>query len=216
MTGSIRRIACIAALGLAPTALGAQAVLEQFSYDALRPTGLQVDAGMLVSGDLENTIVGGVRLDAGRLAPRFRVLVGLSYFRSDFDTRATARFEQRLREIVIDPSGDDTITVGRITWADIVADLDIQYALTETRAGAVFVGVGASAHVRNGSGAAIAGTFVEDALDEIGAGFNAMLGGEVRLMGPWRGAAELRGVLASGLSSASLRVGVMYRFVESR
>lgn len=191
-------------------------MLEQFSYDALRPTGLQVDAGMLVSGDLENTIVGGVRLDAGRLAPRFRVLVGLSYFRSDFDTRATARFEQRLREIVIDPSGDDTITVGRITWADIVADLDIQYALTETPAGAVFVGVGASAHIRNGSGAAIAGTFVEDALDEIGAGFNAMLGGEVRLMGPWRGTAELRGVLASGLSSASLRVGVMYRFVESR
>lgn len=191
-------------------------MLEQFSYDALRPTGLQVDAGMLVSGDLENTIVGGVRLDAGRLAPRFRVLVGLSYFRSDFDTRATARFEQRLREIVIDPSGDDTITVGRITWADIVADLDIQYALTETPAGAVFVGVGASAHIRNGSGAAIDGTFVEDALDEIGAGFNAMLGGEVRLMGPWRGTAELRGVLASGLSSASLRVGVMYRFVESR
>lgn len=191
-------------------------MLEQFSYDALRPTGLQVDAGMLVSGDLENTIVGGVRLDAGRLAPRFRVLVGLSYFRSDFDTRATARFEQRLREIVIDPSGDDTITVGRITWADIVADLDIQYALTESPAGAVFVGVGASAHIRNGSGAAIAGTFVEDALDEIGAGFNAMLGGEVRLMGPWRGTAELRGVLASGLSSASLRVGVMYRFVESR
>lgn len=191
-------------------------MLEQFSYDALRPTGLQVDAGMLVSGDLENTIVGGVRLDAGRLAPRFRVLVGLSYFRSDFDTRATARFEQRLREIVIDPSGDDIITVGRITWADIVADLDIQYALTETPAGAVFVGVGASAHIRNGSGAAIAGTFVEDALDEIGAGFNAMLGGEVRLMGPWRGTAELRGVLASGLSSASLRVGVMYRFVESR
>ena len=216
MTGSIRRIACIAALALAPTALGAQAVLEQFSYDALRPTGLQVDAGMLVSGDLENTIVGGVRLDAGRLAPRFRVLVGLSYFRSDFDTRATARFEQRLREIVIDPSGDDTITVGRITWADIVADLDIQYALAETPAGAVFVGVGASAHIRNGSGSAIAGTFVEDALDEIGAGFNAMLGGEVRLMGPWRGTAELRGVLASGLSSASLRVGVMYRFVESR
>lgn len=191
-------------------------MLEQFSYDALRPTGLQVDAGMLVSGDLENTIVGGVRLDAGRLAPRFRVLVGLSYFRSDFDTRATARFEQRLREIVIDPSGDDTITVGRITWADIVADLDIQYALTESPAGAVFVGVGASAHIRNGSGAAIDGTFVEDALDEIGAGFNAMLGGEVRLMGPWRGTAELRGVLASGLSSASLRVGVMYRFVESR
>jgi hypothetical protein len=216
LTASTRRISCLAALALAPTALGAQAVLEQFSYDALRPTGLQVDAGMLVSGDLENTIVGGVRLDGGRLAPRFRVLVGLSYFRSDFDTRATARFEQRLGQIVIDPSGDDTISVGRITWSDIVADLDLQYALTESPAGAVFVGAGVSAHFRNGSGAAIAGTFVEDALDDIGAGLNGMLAGEVRLVGPWRGTAELRGVVASGLSSASLRLGVMYRFPEPR
>src|SRR5512134_3770463 len=101
LTGSTsRRIACLAALALAPAPASAQAVLEQFSYDALRPTGLQVDAGVLISGDLENTLVAGVRLDGGRLAPRFRVLVGLSYFRSDFDASATARFEQRLRDIV--------------------------------------------------------------------------------------------------------------------
>jgi hypothetical protein len=217
LTGSTsRRIACLAALAVAPATLRAQAVLEQFSYDALRPTGLQVDAGVLISGDLENTIVAGVRLDGGRLAPRFRVLVGLSYFRSDFDASATARFEQRLRDIVIDPSGDDTISVGRVTWADVVADLDVQYALTESAAGAVFVGGGISVHFRNGSGPAIAGTFVEDALDEIGAGLNAMIAGELRLAGPWRATAEVRGVVASGLSSASLRVGAMYRFPEAR
>ena len=100
--------------------------------------------------------------------------------------------------------------------ADVVADLDVQYALTESAAGAVFVGGGISVHFRNGSGPAIAGTFVEDALDEIGAGLNAMIGGELRLAGPWRGTAEARGVVASGLSSASLRVGVMYRFPEAR
>jgi hypothetical protein len=217
LTGSTsRRIACLAALAVAPATLRAQAVLEQFSYDALRPTGLQVDAGVLISGDLENTIVAGVRFDGGRLAPRFRVLVGLSYFRSDFDASATARFEQRLRDIVIDPSGDDTISVGRVTWADVVADLDVQYALTESAAGAVFVGGGISVHFRNGSGPAIAGTFVEDALDEIGAGLNAMIAGELRLAGPWRATAEVRGVVASGLSSASLRVGAMYRFPEAR
>jgi hypothetical protein len=202
------------ALALMPAVLGAQAVLEQFSYDALRPTGLQADVGMLVSGDLENTMVGGIRLDGGRLAPRFRVLLGLSYSSSDFDAGATARFEQRLRDIVIDPSNDDTITVGRVTWADVVADLDLQYALTESPAGAVFVGGGISVHFRNGSGPAIAGTFVEDALDDIGAGLIAMVAGELRLAGPWRATAEARGVIASGLSTASLRVGVMYRFRE--
>jgi hypothetical protein len=200
----------------APPGLRAQAVLEQFSYDALRPTAVQLDAGLLGSGDLERTVVGGVRLDAGRLAPRFRVLVGLSYFRSDFDSGATARFEERLREVVIDPSGDDTIAVGRVSWADVVADVDVQYAVAESPAGALFAGVGISVHFRNGSGPAIAGTFVEDALDEIGAGLNATLGGELRVARPWRAVAEARGVLASGLSTASLRMGLMYRFGEPR
>lgn len=216
MIGSTRAIPCLALLTLAPVALKGQAVLEQFSYDALRLTGIQVDAGILGSGDLESTMVGGVRLDAGRLAPLFRVMLGLSYYRSDFDAAATARFEERLREIVVDPSGDDTISVGRVSWADVVADLDVQYALAESGAGALFAGAGISVHFRNGSGPAIAGTFVEDALDEIGAGLNAMIGGELRLAGPWRASAEARGVLASGLSTASLRVGVMYRFQEAR
>lgn len=206
---------CLAAL-CAPAALTAQAVLEEFSYDQLRPSGLQADLGILGSNDLEQTVVGGVRFDAGRLAPRFRVLVGLSYYRSDFDAAATSRFETRLRQIVIDPSGDDTIRVGRVSWADLVADADLQYAIAESRAGALFAGAGVGVHFRNGSGPGIAGTFVEDALDGVAAALNLMLAGELRLSAAWRATADARGVLSSELSTGSIRFGVMYRFAGAR
>jgi len=216
LTGSTSWALCLAALAGAPTALGAQAVLEEFSYDHLRPSGIQADIGFLGSSDLEATVAGGVRLDAGRFAPRFRVLLGVSYYRSDFDAAATTRFESRLREIVIDPSGDDTIRVGRVSWADIAVDADLQYAVVETRAGAVFAGAGVGVHFRNGSGPGIAGTFVEDALDGVAAALNLMIGGELRLSGAWRATIDARGVLSSELSTGSVRFGLMYRLPEAR
>lgn len=216
MTGSTRWALCLTALAGVPATLGAQAVLEEFSYDQLRPSGVQVDLGFLGASDLETTVVGGVRLDAGRFAPRFRVLLGLSYYRSDFDAEATARFETRLREIVIDPSGDDTIRVGRVSWADVVVDADLQYALAETVSGALFAGAGIGVHFRNGSGSGIDGTFVEDALDGVAATLNLMIGGELRVTPAWRATLDARGVLSSELSTGSVRLGVMYRLPGAR
>ncbi len=216
MTGSIRKLVWLTLAAAFPSTARAQTMLDEFSYEHLRASGIQLDAGILGSTDLEPTMAGGVRLDYGRFAPRVRVLLGLSYYRSDFDAAATARFERRVRGIVIDPSGDDTISVGRVSWADIVAEVDLQYAVAESRVGALFAGVGLGVHFRNGSGAAIAGTFVEDALDDVAAGLNATLGGELRLADAWRATAEARGVLSSGLSTASVRVGVAYRFQGAR
>ena len=45
--------------------LAAQGVLNQFSYDNLRLSGIQVDLGPLGASALKGTIVGGVRLDYG-------------------------------------------------------------------------------------------------------------------------------------------------------
>src|SRR5437588_734855 len=67
------------------------------------------------------------------------------------------------------------------------------------------------AHFRHGSGPAINGTFVQDALNEITAGLNGTLGAEFGAK-HWCFTLEARGVLSSGLSTASLRSGVMYRW----
>lgn len=199
-----------------PNRLTAQGVLNQFSYDNLCLSGIQVDVGPLGASKLKGTIVGGVRLDYGFIAPRVRLLLGLSYFRSEFDGEARARFEQRIRQFVIDPANDDTIRVGRIFWSDITADLDLQYAMPQGRGIMTYVGAGVSVHLRNGSGAAINGTFVEDALDEVSAGFNASIGAEFALSKAWRFTLDGRGVISSGLSTVSLRSGIMYRLGAAR
>jgi hypothetical protein len=199
-----------------PDHLTAQAVLEQFSYDELRPSGIQVDVGLLGASQLQGAVVGGVRLDYGFVAPKVRVLLGLSYFRSQLDRDTRARFEQRIRNLVIDPSGDDTIQVGRIFWSDLAADLDLQYTIPQGRRVVTYIGAGLGVHLRNGSGTAIDGTFVEDALDDITAGANATIGVEIELAPAWRFTLDGRGVISTGLSSVSLRAGMMYRLPAGR
>jgi hypothetical protein len=77
-----------------------------------------------------------------------------------------------------------------------------------------YIGVGTSVHLRNGSGGFIQGTFVEDALDEVSAGFNMSVGAEFALSKAWRFTVDGRGVVSSGLSTVSLRSGFMYRVAK--
>jgi hypothetical protein len=194
-----------------PDRLPAQKILEQFSSDNLRLTALQVDVGPLGGSNIRGTLAGGLRLDYGFVAPKVRVLLGLSYFRADFGAAARQRFEERLRSIVTDPSGDDTINLGRMRWSDVTGDLDLQFVVPQGHAVTAYLGLGVGVHVRNGSGSAIKGTFVEDALDEITAGLNGTIGAEIGAR-HWRLTVDARGVLSSGLSTMSLRTGAMYRW----
>ena len=199
-------------LSLSPTVrLSAQGFLSQFSYDNLKPSALQLDVGPLGGNNIRGTLTGGMRLDYGFVAPHVRVLLGVSYYKADFSSEARARFEQRLRGVVIDPTGDDTIRLGRITWSDVTGDLDLQYVLPQGHAVTSYIGIGLGAHIRHGSGPAINGTFVQDALNSITAGLNGTIGTEFGAK-RWRVTLDARGVLSSGVSTASLRTGLMYRW----
>jgi hypothetical protein len=213
LSASTRAIGLIAILLTAgrPDRLSAQGLLNQFSYDNLTPSAIQFDVGPLGGNNIRGALTGGVRLDYGRIAPHVRVLLGLSYFKADFSSAARARFEDRLRSVVTDPTGDDTISLGRITWSDLTGDVDLQYVLPQGHAVTAYMGVGIGAHLRHGSGPAINGTFVQDALDEITAGLNGTIGAEIGAK-HWRITLDARGVLSSGLSTVSLRTGVMYRW----
>ena len=213
MSNAFTRVACvILLLAVYPSSrLTAQGVLEQFSYDNLKPSALQLDIGPLGGSNIRGTLAGGLRLDYGLIAPHVRVLLGLSYYKADFSSEARARFEQRLRSVVNDPDSNFTINLGRITWSDVTGDVDLQYILPQSRTVTAYLGIGIGAHLRHGSGAAINGTFVQDALNEITAGLNGTIGTEIGA-GNWRVTVEGRGVLSSGVSTASLRTGVAYRW----
>jgi len=195
--------------------LSAQGVLNQFSYENLRFSGIQLDAGLLGASELVGTTVGGLRVDYGRIAPHVRLLLGLSYFHSQFDQASRNRFERRLDSIV-NPSTPDTINLGRIALSDLIGDIDFQLVFPQGHGITAYLGTGVSIHARNGSGAAINGTFVEDALDVITAGLNGTLGFEFNLSRAWRFTVDGRGVLSSGLKTVSLRTGIMYRLEGGR
>jgi len=214
VTRSGGRAVCSVALLLAvgrPDRLSAQGFLSKFSYDNLKPSALQIDLGPIGGNNIRGALTGGLRLDYGLIAPRIRVLLGVSYYKADISAEARARFEQRLKSVVIDPSADDTIRLGRITWSDVTGDVDLQYLIGQGRSVTTYLGIGLGAHIRHGSGPAINGTFVQDALNSITAGLNGSIGTEVGAK-RWRFTVEARGVLSSGVSTASLRTGVMYRW----
>ena len=189
--------------------------MNQFSYDNLRFSGIQLDAGPLGASDLTGATVGGLRVDYGRIAPKVRLLLGLSYFHSRFDQQAINRFERRLDSIV-NPGTPDSVNLGRISLSDLIGDIDFQLVFPQGHGVTAYLGTGVSIHVRNGSGAAINGTFVEDALDVITAGLNGTMGFEFNLAPAWRFTVDGRGMLSSGLRTVSLRTGIMYRLRAGR
>jgi len=201
---------CLALL-VCPQIAAAQGFLDQFSYEGLGFSGIGFEFGGLASDRLTSELTGAVRIDYGRIHPQVRVLIGASYFKGDFNASEISEFEDGLERVVRNQPPGFNIDMGTITWSDIEASVDLQYVLEASRRFTNYIGAGFSAHLRNGTGTAIDGTFVEDALDTIDAGLNLSVGTAFELVPQLQFTLDLRGGLASELRSVSARAGIMYR-----
>lgn len=211
----MHRAILLAACALfAPMRLAAQGFLDEFSYEGLGLTGIGFELGPVGSDRLTTEFSGGVRVDYGMIAPRVRVLFGVNYFKGELDPDEIQEFERRLLQVVQDPTGDATVDIGQITWTNVEATLDLQYVFPAGPRAFTYLGLGIGAHIRNGSGAAIEDTFVEDALDTIAASADLSLGVEVTLSERVHFTTEARGVLSSELLMASARAGFTYRILR--
>ncbi len=199
------------AVSLLPGSAAAQGFLEEFSYEGLGFAGIGVAIGPIASDRVTTEVSGGLQLDLGMFAPKVRVMFGLNYFKGQLDQSEIDDFENSLRRVVMDPTGDAVIDVGQITWSNLAATLDLQYLFATGSRYAAHVGAGLGVHVRNGDGPAIADTFVEDALDTIAASADLSLGVHVALSNRVHLTTDVRGSLSSELLSASARAGFMYR-----
>ncbi len=190
--------------------LQAQGFLEQFSYEGVRFAGIGIDAGGVISNSLTAEPIGGVRIDLGLFAPRVRLMVGGSFFKGQFDAEQIAEFETRLEQLLVDCAC--TLDVGSVSMANVEVFADLQYLLRAVGRVQPYVALGFGAHVRDGDGAAIDGTFVEDALDTVAAGVDAAVGFDVAILSRLAFLAEVRGGLTSELRTVSARGGFMLRF----
>jgi hypothetical protein len=122
-----------------------------------------------------------------------------------------AALEAKVDELILDqvePGPGWTGTdLGGIDWSDLVLSLDAHLVWAIPFDLLSFAGAGISAHIMNGEGTVISGTFVEDLLDTVSPGFNLHAGLEYPLSNRLRMYGEGRYEILEDLRYPELRFG---------
>ena len=79
-----------------------------------------------------------------------------------------------------------TVNLGTIEWTDYALGLDAHVVWSVPFDMLTYAGLGVSAHLLDGKGAAVEGTFIEDLLDSVSAGLNLHLGWEYPITNRFR------------------------------
>jgi hypothetical protein len=197
---------------LAPSAVRAQSLFERLNLDRLRLTALGASGGPVRVSRAEHTQSYGVYADYGYIAPSWRVVFSATYWGSHFRDEFVETFEDRLRERIIDPSGDDTVDLGRINVSDIALEVDLRYTPRPNAVLRPYAGGGLGGHIINAESPFINDTFVESALDNISAGFAVFAGLDTAPVGRLSFGLQARLNLLSNLRYWSGRALVTYFF----
>jgi hypothetical protein len=162
---------------LAPGSAEAQD-LADFDYENLSFRGVGLEWGYLFPTRVEATQSVGIRMDLGYLGPGVRIVPSVSYWSSRFKSSEVQELEDQVGSLIADQTDGPVppVDLGVIDWSDVVLSLDAQAVWQVPYGVLTFAGLGVSAHVLNGDGEAINGTFVEDLLDSVTAGFNLHAG----------------------------------------
>jgi len=211
------RRAAVVLVALCARPSGAQeaggSLFERLNLDRLKLTALGVSAGRVTPSQVVATQAYSIHADYGEIVPDWRMYFTATYWGSHFSDKTMRTFRDSLRKVINDPSGDDTLDVGRITMSDIALTAEGRFFPSRLRVGPVrpYLGLGIGAHVLNAEGKAISGTFAERALDNITAGVAGLGGVDVVLFRRVGLGVQGRFDLLSGSRFASLRgVGTYY------
>ncbi len=166
------------ALLLAP-APGAAQEIPDIDYENLSFRGFGFDWGYLYPDRVEPAHSFAVRFDLGYAGPGLRIVPSIAYWQSPLEASEILDFTGRVEELVEDQTGQPTtLDLGTIEYTDIAIGIDGHVVWELPLDLLTYGGLGVTAHVLNGDGPAINGTFIEDLLDSVTAGFNLHLGTE--------------------------------------
>ena len=170
-------VAAMLGVGAGPNVAKGQE-LADFDYENLSLRGFGFEWGYLYPSRVDPTESYGLRIDLGYLGPGLRIVPSVTYWKAPFQAAEIEELEDRVAGLVQAQSGGPapTVDLGTIEWSDVAIGVDAQVMWSIPFNFLSFAGLGVAAHVMNGSGAAINGTFVEDLLDSVTAGFNLQAG----------------------------------------
>lgn len=190
--------------------------LADYDYENLGLRGVSGWTSYLWPSTVEPVQGFGGRLDLGYLGPGIRILPTFARWESDFRREEIATLERRIEELVArdqDPAlPAPSVDLGTVQWSGMVLGLDGQVVWSLPIPLLTYVGAGFAAHLLNGEGEAVEGTFVEDLLDRVAFGGNVHGGVEWILGNHVRWFAEARGELLEQLRYGEIRSGFSLMF----
>jgi hypothetical protein len=182
-------------------------LIERLNLDKLRLSAIGVSGGAVKPTQMEGTSAYALHADYGEIAPAWRVVFSATYWGSRLTDETMQRFADSLRKSVVDPTQDFEIDLGRVSVSDVALDMDLRWQPRRFASTALrpYASGGVGAHVLNAEGKAIAGTFVERALDNITTGIAVSTGVDLVLFNKLSVGMQARFDLLSGARFGSLR-----------
>ena len=195
---------------------GRASIFELLNLDKLQLASLGGSVGRAAPSNVVGTQLYSLQADYGEISPGVRVVFVASYWGSQYTRGVISTFEDALGEVVLDPSGDDSVRVGKVRVQDVSLGVDVRWAGWGAGPLRTFIGGGVAAHVINAEGKPVSGTFVESALDNIAAGVAALAGVDIAPLPNLTLEMQARYDLFSGVRYASVRAGASYVFDAMR
>jgi opacity protein-like surface antigen len=208
-----RLCATVAILVAAAVPARAQSIFQKLDLDKLRLEGIGGVVGPVSPSTIVSTQSYGVQADYGEITPHVRVGFSGSFWSSRFTDKTVEQFITQLERSLSDPT--DSIKFDRVRVSTISVEADVRYIPTNTRAAVQpYVGGGLGLHIVNAESKLIQGTFVESALDNIGAGISAIAGVDFLPTHRVSVGLEARYTVLGTLRFGTVRAGVLLDFIR--
>ncbi len=152
--------------------------LADLDYEYLSFRGFGFDWGYLWPNGIERTGGVGMRIDMGYAGPGLRIMPNIGYWSSPLERTEITELEDRIEALITAQSGAPSpeLDLGTVRWRDLAVGVDAHVVWDSPFDLLTYGGIGVTAHVLDGDGEAIAGTFIDDLLDSVSAGFNLHFG----------------------------------------
>ncbi|MBX6332164.1 MAG: outer membrane beta-barrel protein [Gemmatimonadaceae bacterium] len=216
-TSSLALAGALAVLVAAPAPAHAQqarpSLFERLGLDRLHLSAIGIAYGRVAPRNVEATSAYGIQADYGEIARHWHVMFEVGYWGSNFTDETVQRFITQLRQSIRDPAGDDTILVDKVRVSDIALEATVRWIPSSPSVVLrPYLGGGIGAHIVSAESKLIANTFVESALDQIGAGLTGLAGVDVTPTPRVSVGLEARYTLLANVRYGVLRATATYHF----
>jgi hypothetical protein len=184
--------------------------LADYDYENLQFRGLGVEFGRVWPTETRSAYSFGIRADMGFVGPHVRIVPSARFWSSSLRTSEVNRLADQIIRICDKQPGatcPTSLDLGEVQRSDLELAADAHYVFDVSPSVQPYAGAGLSLHLLNGRGEFINGTFVEDLLDTVIPGAEAIGGVEVPLAPSLKLLTEARVTLTSDLQFVNLVVG---------